>query len=184
MNVFRNITTTTTDQWETVHIHSSTGQWDWARDIIKGTGFNSVILAEDMAELNGWKEFPNTFGYFDDGYSLETLILESIEYLWKYVDNAVARSPKNRMYLSWKTTTTHTPLILPPSWAEKNLQSYLEKGENSELWHLREHLPLDNWLNAVKWTDDNVKEIILGFRERGLEDETLFVMYVLSVSLI
>jgi hypothetical protein len=67
MDVFRNITTRTTDQWETVHIHSSTGEWDWARDIIKGSGFNTVILAEDLAKLNGGQEFPNTFGYFDDG---------------------------------------------------------------------------------------------------------------------
>jgi phosphoglycerol transferase MdoB-like AlkP superfamily enzyme len=81
------------------------------------------------------------------------------------------------MYLAWMTSTTHTPLNLPPTWKEKNLRHYLEKGDNSDLWHLREHLPLDSWLNAVRWTDDNVKDIILGFRERGLENETLFLMF-------
>ena len=38
---------------------------------------------------------------------------------------------------------------------------------------------MDSWLNAVRWTDDIVRDIILGFRERGLEQETLFVMYSL-----
>ena len=88
------------------------------------------------------------------------------------------RNPKNRMYLSWKTSATHTPLILPPSWEDENHRDYLEKGDDSELWYNREYLPIDSWLNAVRWTDDKVKEIILGFRERGLEDETLFVMYI------
>lgn len=43
---------------------------------------------------------------------------------------------------------------------------------------MREHLPFDSWLNAVRWSDDNVRDIILGFRERGLENETLFMMYI------
>jgi phosphoglycerol transferase MdoB-like AlkP superfamily enzyme len=73
-------------------------------------------------------------------------------------------------------STTHYPLILPPEWIEENYNSYLEKTGDPSLWHEREHVPLNEWLNALKWTDDIVKDIILGFRERGLEDETLFVM--------
>jgi hypothetical protein len=96
--------------------------------------------------------------------------------LWKYVDRTTNRNPKNRMYLSYKTSTTHTPLIFPPGWEEENYRDYVEKGEDQGLWHLREHLPIDRWLNAVRWTDDTVRNIILGFRERGLEDDTLFVM--------
>jgi len=58
------------------------------------------------------------------------------------------------------------------------MKSYLEKGSNAEMWNMREHLPFDSWLNAVRWSDDNVRDIILGFRERGLENETLFMMYL------
>ena len=83
------------------------------------------------------------------------------------------------MYLSWKSTSTHTPLILPEKWMKKSYQAFLEKGSDSHLWHNREHLPIDSWLNAVRWTDDTVKDLILGFRERGLENETLFLMYAL-----
>lgn len=74
-------------------------------------------------------------------------------------------------------STTHWPLILPPAWVEKNYRSYIKKEGDPSLFWNREHLPLDTWINSVRWTDDIVKELILGFRERGLEDETLFVMY-------
>jgi hypothetical protein len=100
--------------------------------------------------------------------------------MWKYVDNTAARTPKNRMYLSYKTSTTHAPIVINPQWLEANNRSYLEKGDQWELWHETEHLPIDTWLNGVRWSDDLVKQIILGFRERGLEDETLFVMYIHS----
>jgi len=85
------------------------------------------------------------------------------------------------MYLSYKTSTTHTPIIINPEWLETNYQAYLEKGDDWELWYDREHLPIDTWLNGVRWSDDLVKQIILGFRKRGLEDETLFVMYVYAL---
>jgi phosphoglycerol transferase MdoB-like AlkP superfamily enzyme len=81
------------------------------------------------------------------------------------------------MYLSWMDSTTHWPLILPPTWVEKNYRSYIKKEGDPSLFWNRENLPLDTWINSVRWTDDIVKELILGFRERGLEDETLFVMY-------
>lgn len=68
MDLFRNNSRPRTgEQWETVHIHSSTGEWDWGKEVIKNGGFNSVILAEQMAELNGGAAYPSTFGYFDDG---------------------------------------------------------------------------------------------------------------------
>ena len=81
------------------------------------------------------------------------------------------------MYLSWMDSTTHTPLIMPSEWLEKNYRPYLKKTGDPMKWNDRKHLPMDSWLNALKWTDDIIKGIILGFRERGLEDETLFVMY-------
>ena len=104
--------------------------------------------------------------------------------MWKYVDYTKSRFPKNRMYLSWKTSATHTPLYLPPEWESENHRDYLKKGDNWELWGHREHLPIDQWLNALRWTDDIVKEFILGFRERGLEDETLFMMYTLPLTIL
>ena len=57
----------TTDQWETVHIQSSTGDWDYGKEIIKAAGFHTLIRAEHLAQMNGDKEFPNTFGYYDEG---------------------------------------------------------------------------------------------------------------------
>jgi hypothetical protein len=97
--------------------------------------------------------------------------------MWKYVDRTRARIPKNRMYLSWMDSTTHVPLIMPPEWEDEHHRSYLKKTGDPDKWDEREHIPLDSWLNALKWTDDIVKQIILGFRERGMENDTLFLMY-------
>lgn len=73
------------------------------------------------------------------------------------------------MLLGWMSSTTHTPFIINPKWKNGNFKDYI-KGETS--WDT-----VNGYLNAVRWTDDKVKEIILGFRERGLENETLFIMY-------
>jgi phosphoglycerol transferase MdoB-like AlkP superfamily enzyme len=72
------------------------------------------------------------------------------------------------MFLGWMSSATHTPFQLKPEWVAENQQDFIE-GETA--WDT-----VNNYLNAVRWTDDRVKEIILGFRERGLEDETLFIM--------
>lgn len=60
----------TTDQWETTHFQSMTGQWDGELEILKAVGFSSVFDAESMSKFNGNKEFPSSFGYFDEGKPL------------------------------------------------------------------------------------------------------------------
>jgi hypothetical protein len=67
MTVYENKSVRTTDKWENVHVHSSTGKWDFGRPVIKDSGFDAVILAEDIWQLNGGMDYPSTFGYFDDG---------------------------------------------------------------------------------------------------------------------
>lgn len=148
----------TTDMWETVHIETATGVYDHEKDILQRVGFNTVITAEEIGEVANLGEFDTPLGYFDE---------RGLEHFWKYVDNTMNRVPKNRMYLGWMSTTTHTPFRIPPEW----------KGRKSYVHDHGEWDSVDNWMNAVRWTDDKVKEIILGFRERGLENETLFLMY-------
>lgn len=41
---------------------------------------------------------------------------------------------------------------------------------------------MNTWINCLRWTDDIVRDVILGFGERGLENEGLFVMYVFRFS--
>ena len=67
ISLFNGSRPNTTDQWETVHIQSMTGEWENEGGIIRACGFNAVITAEDIAEFNGHKPFPTTFGYFDEG---------------------------------------------------------------------------------------------------------------------
>ena len=80
-------------------------------------------------------------------------------------------------------STTHWPFILPTAWREANFKKYYEIQMSGTLEGRGDTFNLVNvhqWLNTLKWTDDIVRDIILGFRERGLEDETLFIMYTLS----
>jgi hypothetical protein len=59
----------TTDQWETIHIQSMTAEFGDERKFLKEAGFGSVISAEEIAAFNGDKEYPSTFGYWDEGPS-------------------------------------------------------------------------------------------------------------------
>jgi len=67
MALFQGERPNTTDQWETVHIQSMTGEWEDERGIIRDTGFNAVITAEQIAEFKGHQDYPTTFGWFDEG---------------------------------------------------------------------------------------------------------------------
>jgi Sulfatase len=150
-----------TDDWEVVHIETATGEYDHEKEILEGVGFAMGLTAEDFTLIMPGREFDTPMGYYDE---------LGLEYLWKYVDNALARTPRERLFLGWMSTTTHTPFVISPEWIEKSYQHFTQ--DDAE-WG-----SMDAWLNAVRWTDDKVKEIILGFRERGLENETLFLMYI------
>jgi len=147
-----------TDIWETVHIEAARGEYDHEKDILQGVGFGAVLAGEDIEEIRN-ENFTNAHGWDDE---------TALEFLWKYVDNTIARNPRPRMYLGWMSTTTHTPFDISSDWLEENYQPF-----NNDY---RKWASSDRYLNAVRWTDDKVKELILGFRERGLEDETLFLM--------
>lgn len=147
----------TSDHWETIHIQTAIGSYELEKKILQSVGFDAVVTGDEIASLYDLGEYDHPFGYFDE---------HSLKFLWGYVDNARARVPKNRMYLGWMSTTTHTPLHLPP---DMDVKSYVHDSPEGD--------SMNSWLNAVRWTDDAIKEIILGFRERGLENETLFVMY-------
>lgn len=60
----------TTDQWETAHFQSMTGDWDHELSIWKDIGFSAVFDAEQMIPFKDDEEFPSVFGYFDEGMLL------------------------------------------------------------------------------------------------------------------
>jgi phosphoglycerol transferase MdoB-like AlkP superfamily enzyme len=159
ISIIRGSRPPTTDHWETVFTHSSAGQFDNGKRILQYAGFDAAVTAEELGKEHRISEYDQPLGFFDD---------LSLDFFWKYVDNTRARVPKNRMFIGWMTTTTHCPFIIPHEWAKANNRSYVVDDAR---WH-----SVDTYLNAVRWTDDKIKEIILGFRERGLENETLFIM--------
>ena len=162
-----------TDQWDTAHIASFTGIWDHTKDLLQYAGFNTIVDAQNIGKIKGEREFDSYLGYYDEGiqsfFSIRVLRVDGLEVFWKYVDKTIERKPRNRMLLGWMSSTTHTPFVINPKWKKDNFRDYI-KGETT--WD-----NVNGYLNAVKWTDDKVQEIILGFRERGLENETLLIMY-------
>ena len=102
--------------------------------------------------------------------------IDGLQYLWQYVDWVTGRKPRNRMYLAWMSQVTHWGLPLNPAWAERGYQHFIQDEQVYDT--------VDAFLNGLRETDDNVKTIIEGFRERGLEDETLFIMYYLCHDLL
>ena len=164
-------TSETTDQWETAHIASYTGLWDHTHEILQRVGYDTQIDAQFIDKIRGEREFDHFQGYWDEGPSFPSIYLttlDSLPFFWDYVDHIRSRKPRNRMYLTWQSQVTHVYLPLNPAWLENNYQPFTIDQPDTQ--------PTDRYLNGLKETDDLVKEIILGFRERGLEDETLFVM--------
>jgi phosphoglycerol transferase MdoB-like AlkP superfamily enzyme len=105
--------------------------------------------------------------------------LEGLKYLSKYLDYVQAHTPKKRFYISWFDSTTHWPFILPPEWKERREAKFYdtitnEPGEPGDTF-----VPVNvhTYLNTLRWTDDTMQALISDFRKRGLEDETLFIMY-------
>jgi phosphoglycerol transferase MdoB-like AlkP superfamily enzyme len=166
LSLINGTTHNTTDAWETIHIAGYTGQWDHTKLFLQRAGFKTVIDAEFMERVRGQKEFVHFQGHFDEGCRRFVLTTESLPYLWDYVDGIRSRTPKNRMYLAWQSQVTHWGIPLNPEWTKDNYRPLTQDQD------------IDRYLNGLKETDDLVKEIILGFRARGLEDETLFIMYV------
>lgn len=68
--LFNNSRPSTTDEWETIHLQTMTGEWDNGFHLFKSAGFSTVITAENIANLNENKPFDTAFGYFDEGSSL------------------------------------------------------------------------------------------------------------------
>jgi len=149
----------TADHWETIVAETSAGEFDHLKRIFQYAGFDAAITADELGRIHEISEYDHTLGFFDD---------LSLDFIWRYVDNARRRSPKNRMFIGWVTTTTHCPFIVPPKWANESSQSYVKDNDQ---WH-----SVNAYLNALRWTDDKIQELITGFRSRGLEEETLFVM--------
>ena len=112
-----------------------TGEWDNESTLLKSAGFSTLFNAESLDNLNGKKAYDSSFGYFDEGrprFDKGSYRVEGLDYLWKYIDHTRSRVPKNRFYISWMSSTTHSPFALPPEWEEKNSKSYFEIGEFSK----------------------------------------------------
>jgi hypothetical protein len=67
VDIFNDSAKSTSDIWETLHIQSMSGEWDYDRELYKRMGFDAIVTAEEIGMFNGHKEWESDFGYFDEG---------------------------------------------------------------------------------------------------------------------
>ena len=71
IDVFKGSRPLVTDQWDTIHLQSMTGDYGSESKFFKNAGFGKVFASEQMWSFNGGRKWPSTYGYFDEGGSFE-----------------------------------------------------------------------------------------------------------------
>ncbi|KAJ5648261.1 hypothetical protein N7490_004633 [Penicillium lividum] len=145
--------------WHSIWMQSVTEGYDNQDKLTPVLGFKDKYTKE-IIESPSAKHYPvesdevNYYGYADT---------ELREYIRDAIDDA--ERDHKRLFLSHLTGTTHHPWGLPNNTYEKILGS--NKGHNEDL---------NRYLNAVGFQDKWLTEIIGILEEKGVANETLFVM--------
>ncbi|KAJ5918918.1 alkaline-phosphatase-like protein [Penicillium verhagenii] len=154
-----NVTDFTQWPWHSIWMQSVTEGYDNQDQLTPVLGFKDKFTKETIESPDA-KHYPvkteevNYYGYADT---------ELREYISDAIDDA--ERDHRRLFLSHLTGTTHHPWGLPNSTYEQILG--LNKGHNKDLNH---------YLNAVGFQDKWLTEIIGILEEKGVANETLFVM--------
>lgn len=145
--------------WHSVWMMSVTEGYDNQDKLTPVLGYNDKVTKETM-EASGAKHPPQTetinyYGYADT---------ELREYFRDAIDDA--ERDHQRLFLTHLTGTTHHDWGLPTHFYEKILGSD-KKGRDKDL---------NKYLNTVGFQDNWLAEIIGILEEKGVVNETLFVM--------
>ena len=117
--------------------------------ILLNLGFDE-IYGDEVLEAHGLAR-TNYFGYED-----QVVIEPSLA----WVDERVAADEP--FFLAYLTLVAHHPYAVPSTFERRDY------GVDDET--------LDDYLNAVRYTDDVVRRLFEGFEARGLLDSTLFII--------
>jgi len=113
-------------------------------------GWDDVFYAPDVKRFTPGAKKMGWFGVGDT---------DLLPLFFDWVDNTL--ESKKQLLAGVLTTSTHYPFPLPD-------------GEQSQEYVTNE--VLNNYLNSIRMTDGLLKKIIGGFEERGVLNETMFVM--------
>lgn len=147
-------------QWNSAFFQSITDEYDRQARFNAKIGFSHVVtktkIKEDSQDPGGPEEI-NYFGY------AETV-------LKPYIKDFVINSTKNnqRMFLSHFTSTTHHPWGTPSGF---DMVEYMGRGHGLT----NSHQDMNKYLNAVRWHDAWLGELMQLFDDLGISEETLMV---------
>ncbi|KAG0160079.1 hypothetical protein PDIDSM_7606 [Penicillium digitatum] len=147
-------------QWQTIYAQSVTGQFQGQALLMDLLGFNQTLYSEDInvKDAKYFHEEMQKINYF--GYA-ET---EARPYIKDLIDETLRQ--KKRLFLSHFTSTTHHPWGTPEGW---NREKYFGNVRKSQ----RE--PMDDFLNANRFVDTWLGDLMGMLGEAGIANETLTV---------
>ncbi|KAJ4128829.1 hypothetical protein NW768_007348 [Fusarium equiseti] len=146
-------------QWYPAFFQSITDGYDRQDKFDKKIGFEHQVTRERLDEEKKDGDDLEEINYF--GYAEPTLKRHIKDYLKQVNDEG------KRMFFSHFTSTTHHPWGVPKSF---KTQDYLNTDGKMK-WHEE----FNSYLNAVRFTDAWLGELLQTFDEYGMTNETLVV---------
>ncbi|EWZ78169.1 hypothetical protein FOXG_12475 [Fusarium oxysporum f. sp. lycopersici 4287] len=147
-------------KWYPAFFQSITDGYDRQDKFTKKIGFEHVITRDHLEKYRRQGEELEEINYF--GFAETSLRRHIHEYL-KHV-----RDEGRRMFFSHFTSTTHHPWGVPSSFETTD---YL-KTDGKMKWHV----DFNNYLNAMRFTDAWLGELLQTFDDYGVSNETLVVL--------
>ncbi|KGO78374.1 Alkaline phosphatase-like, alpha/beta/alpha [Penicillium italicum] len=147
-------------EWQTIYAQSVTGEFQAQTRLMDLLGFNQTLYSEDIDRKDAkyFHEEMKKINYF--GYA-ET---EARPYIKDLIDETLRQN--KRLFLSHFTSTTHHPWGTPEGW---------NRGKYFGKLHSPQHEPMDKFLNANRFVDTWLGDLMDMLGEAGIADETLTV---------
>ncbi|KAI5463529.1 alkaline-phosphatase-like protein [Mariannaea sp. PMI_226] len=146
-------------QWLPAFFQSITDGYDRQRKFDKKIGFKHIVTKDRLEDDAGVDDDLEEINYF--GYAETTLKSHIVDYI-----KQIQKEGK-RMFFSHFTSTTHHPWGVPSSFQKTE---YLNTKDKMS-WHE----DFDNYLNAIRFTDAWLGELLQTFDDFGMSNETLVV---------
>ncbi|KAI3394297.1 hypothetical protein diail_2944 [Diaporthe ilicicola] len=145
--------------WDHMYFQAVTDDYDRQNVMNEKMGFRDVVsrktLQKDVKNNPGMMEL-NYFGY------AEPYLKPHFE---EFIDQALAND--KRMFLSHFTSTTHHPWRTPTDWPTVRYMGNSHGGVN--------HFDFNQYLNAIRYHDTWLGEVMQLIEDKGIANETLVV---------
>ena len=141
---------TPSSRFRTAFFQTSEDNFDHQKDEFDKMGWDQTFYAPDVRSFSPEAKNMGWFGVGDN---------DLLPLFFDWVDKSLAA--KKQLLAGILTTSTHFPFPLPEG------EEY-EKYIDNEL--------VNKYLNSIRKTDEFLREMMMGFRRRGVLDETMFVL--------